>query len=102
MRSSGLDYIDEIGVPAFAVTAELTEDLVARAREYGFRPKVAPARRIVAIVMLPAADPAAGVRHLAAGGIIADARPERPSLSFSIMCRTTCSALERLATHTDH
>src|SRR4029077_11218450 len=73
----GLDYIDEIGVPAIRrVTAALTEDLVARAGEDGFRPKVAPrAEDRSAIVMLPAADPAAGVRHLAAGGIIADARP---------------------------
>src|SRR5438876_144017 len=39
----GLDYIDEIGVPAIRrVTAALTEDLVARAREQGLRPKVAP------------------------------------------------------------
>src|SRR6266704_1128611 len=39
----GLDYIDEIGVPAIRrVTAALTEDLVARAGEYGFPPKVAP------------------------------------------------------------
>src|SRR5207253_9683 len=39
----GLDYIEEIGVPAIrGVTAALTEDLIARAREYGFRPKVAP------------------------------------------------------------
>src|SRR6267142_2128904 len=38
----GLDYIDEIGVPAIRrVTSALTEDLIARAREYGFRPKVA-------------------------------------------------------------
>src|SRR5438876_6207508 len=65
----GLDYIDEIGVPAIRrVTAALTEDLVARARERGFRPKVAPrAEDRSAIVMLPAPDPAAGVRHLAAG-----------------------------------
>src|SRR5437667_3201438 len=38
----GLDYIDEIGVPAIrAVTGALAEDLIARARERGFRPKVA-------------------------------------------------------------
>jgi selenocysteine lyase/cysteine desulfurase len=72
----GLDYIDEIGVPAIRrVTSALTEDLIARAREYGFQPKVAPrAEDRSAIVMLPAADPAAGVRHLAAG--------THPSLSF--------------------
>src|SRR2546430_2074000 len=81
----GLDYIDEIGVPAIRrVTAALTEDLVARAGEYGFRPKVAPrAEDRSAIVMLPAADPAAGVRHLAAGRVIADRPPgHRPVSPF--------------------
>src|SRR5881409_2267553 len=102
----GLDYIDEIGVPAIRrVTAALTEDLVARAGEYGFRPKVAPrAEDRSAIVMLPAADPAAGVRHLAAGGIIADARPGHVRLSpfFYNVQDDHVSALERLATHTRH
>src|SRR5438094_808527 len=79
----GLDYIDEIGVPAIRrVTSALTEDLVARAREYGFQPKVASrAEDRSGIVMLPAADPAAGGRHLAAGGIIPDARPAHVRLS---------------------
>src|SRR5437879_5107367 len=102
----GLDYIDEIGVPAIRrVTAALTEDLVARGGEYGFRPKVAPrAEDRSAIVMLPAADPAAGVRHLAAGGIIADARPGHVRLSpfFYNVQDDHVSALERLATHTRH
>src|SRR6267143_543837 len=41
----GLDYIDEIGVPAIRrVTSTLTEDLIARARERGFQPKVAAHR----------------------------------------------------------
>jgi len=102
----GLDYIDEIGVPAIRrVTATLTEDLVARAREQGLRPKVAPrAEDRSAIVMLPAADPAAGVRHLAASGIIADARPGHVRLSpfFYNVQDDHVSALERLATHTGH
>src|SRR6266850_1216468 len=102
----GLDYIDEIGVPAIRrVTSTLTEDLIARAREYGFQPKVAPrAEDRSAIVMLPAADPAAGVRHLAAGGIIADARPGHIRLSpfFYNVQGDHVSALERLATHTSH
>src|SRR5881275_2621091 len=102
----GLDYIDEIGVPAIRrVTAALTEDLVARAGEYGFRPKVAPrAEDRSAIVMLPAADPAAGVRYLAAGGIIADARPGHVRLSpfFYNVQDDHVSALERLARHTGH
>src|SRR5205807_1963866 len=73
----GLEYIEEIGVPGIrAVTTALTEDLVSRARSRGFRPKVAerPEQRS-AIVMLPAADPPAAVRHLAGAGVIADARP---------------------------
>src|SRR5213079_1445277 len=102
----GLDYIDEIGVPAIRrVTSALTEDLVARARDYGFRPKVASrAEDRSAIVMLPAADPAAGVRHLAAGGIIADARPGHVRLSpfFYNVQDDHVSALERLARHTSH
>ena len=102
----GLDYIDEIGVPAIRrVTSTLTEDLIARAREYGFRPKVASrAEDRSAIVLLPAADPAAGVRHLAAGGIIADARPGHVRLSpfFYNVQDDHVSALERLATYTSH
>jgi kynureninase len=79
----GLEYIEEIGIPAIrAVTAALTEDLIERARAAGFRPKVAasPAERS-AIVMIPMPDPAASVRHLAAGGIIADSRPGHVRLS---------------------
>ncbi len=102
----GLDYIDDIGVPAIReVTAALTEDLVARARERGFRPKVAAAAvDRSAIVMLPAADPAAAVRHLAAAGIIADARPGHVRLSpfFYNVQDDHVSALERLATHPGH
>src|SRR6267142_2015121 len=102
----GLDYIDEIGVPAIRrVTSALTEDLVARAREYGFRPKVASrSEDRSAIVMLPAADPAAGVRHLAAGGIIADARPGHVRLSpfFYNLQGDHVSALVRLAPYTSH
>src|SRR6266704_2974078 len=91
----GLDYIDEIGVPAIrAVTGALAEDLIARARERGFRPKVA-AR---------AADPAATVRHLAAAGVIADARPGHVRLSpfFYNVQDDHVTALERLATHPGH
>lgn len=102
----GLEYIEEIGVPAIRqVTAGLTEDLVARARAAGLKPKVAadPAARS-AIVMLPAADPPAAVRHLAQGGIIADARPGHVRLSpfFYNLQDDHVAALERLATHRDH
>src|SRR6266566_4476257 len=97
----GLEYIEEIGVPAIrAVTTALTEDLVARARDLGLRPKVAPrAEDRSAIVLLPAADPAAAVRWLDAVGIIADARPGHVRLSpfFYNLQEDHVSALERLA-----
>src|SRR5207237_1349736 len=102
----GLEYIEEIGVPAIRqVTAALTEDLIERARGHGFRPKVAPrAEHRSAIVMLPAADPAARVRHLAAAGIVADARPGHVRLSpfFYNVQDDHVSALEQLATHSGH
>jgi selenocysteine lyase/cysteine desulfurase len=98
----GLDYIEEIGVPAIRrVTADLAEDLIARAQERGLRPKVAPrAAERSAIVLLPAADPAGTVRHLAEAGIIADARPGHVRLSpfFYNVQDDHVSALERLAT----
>jgi selenocysteine lyase/cysteine desulfurase len=102
----GLEYIEEIGVPAIRqVTAGLTEDLVARAHAAGFRPKTAttPDARS-AIVMIPADDPAAAVRHLARGGITADARPGHVRLSpfFYNLQDDHVAALERLATHRDH
>lgn len=102
----GLEYIEEIGVPAIRrVTAELTEDLIARARERGFAPKVAadPARRS-AIVMVPVPDPAAAVRHLAAGGIIVDARPGHVRLSpyFYNTRDDHVRAAERLASQPAH
>ncbi|HEX4574423.1 MAG TPA: aminotransferase class V-fold PLP-dependent enzyme, partial [Gemmatimonadales bacterium] len=102
----GLDYIEEIGVPAIrAVTAALTEDLIAQARARGLRPKVAarPEDRS-AIVMLPAADPAAAVRHLAAAGIVADARPGHVRLSpfFYNVQDDHVTALERLVTPARH
>lgn len=102
----GLEYIEEIGVPAIRqVTAGLVEDLVARARSAGFRPKVAatPDTRS-AIVMLPYGDPAAAVRHLAEAGVVADARPGHVRLSpfFYNLQDDHVAALERLATHRDH
>src|SRR6266496_488050 len=102
----GLEYIEEIGVPAIRqVTAALTEDLIDRARAVGFAPNVAadPAARS-AIVMLPAPDPAAAVRHLADGGIIADARPGHVRFSpfFYNQQDDHVTALERLATYRGH
>src|SRR5437016_7786509 len=102
----GLDYIDEIGIPAIRrVTAALTEDLIARARDLGLRPKVASrAEDRSAIVMLPAPAPAAGVRQLAAAKIIADARPGHVRLSpfFYNVQDDHVSALERLGTPPGH
>lgn len=102
----GLEYVEEIGVPAIRrVTAGLTEDLVARAREAGFRPRVAAAAADrSAIVMLPAADPASSVRHLATRGIVADARPGHVRLSpfFYNVQDDHVAALEQLASQRDH
>ena len=102
----GLEYIEELGVPAIRqVTAALTEDLVARALAAGFSPNVAaePATRS-AIVMLPVPDPPAAVRHLADGGVVADARPGHVRLSpfFYNVQDDHVTALERLATHLAH
>jgi selenocysteine lyase/cysteine desulfurase len=102
----GLEYIEEIGVPAIRdVTAALTEDLIARARAAGLAPKVAAeAATRSAIVMLPMPDPAAAVRHLAAGGVIADARPGHVRLSpfFYNVQDDHVTALELLTTHRGH
>lgn len=102
----GLEYIEEIGLPAICdATAALTEDLIATARAAGFKPKVAsePKQRS-AIVMIPMPDPAASVRHLAAGGVIADTRPGH--VRFSPFFYNTqddhVRATERLASQPAH
>jgi kynureninase len=102
----GLEYIEEIGVPAIrAVCSALTEDLVARARAEGFRPKVAgsPEARS-AIVMVPDADPPAAVQALAARGIVADARPGHVRLSpfFYNVQDDHVAALRTLAARRGH
>jgi selenocysteine lyase/cysteine desulfurase len=102
----GLEYIEEIGVPAIRdVTAALTEDLIATLRAAGFKPKVAAdARDRSAIVMVPMPDPAASVRHLAAGGIIADTRPGHVRFSpfFYNVQDDHVRATERLAAQPAH
>ena len=102
----GLEYIEEIGIPAIrAVTAALTEDLIERARTAGFRPKVAAnSAERSAIVMIPMPDPAASVRHLAAGGIIADSRPGHVRLSpfFYNVQDDNVRATERLTAQPAH
>jgi len=102
----GLEYIEEIGVPAIReTTAALTEHLIATVRAAGFKPKVAaePERRS-AIVMIPMPDPAASVRHLAAGGIIADSRPGHVRFSpfFYNVQEDHARATERLASQPAH
>src|SRR5213596_2658528 len=102
----GLEYIEEIGVPRIReVTAALTEDLIATVRAAGFTPKVAaePERRS-AIVMIPMPDPAAAVRHLAAGGVIADSRPGHVRFSpfFYNVQDDHVRATERLASQPAH
>lgn len=74
---AGLGLLEEIGWPAIQhATRALSEDLIARAREHGLRPKVAAsAADRSAIVMLPREDPQADVRRLAGSGFIVDARP---------------------------
>jgi kynureninase len=79
----GLGLLADVGRERiFQAVRDLTADLVALAMERGLRPKVAadPGARS-AIVMVPAADPAAQVRRLAEAGVIADARPGHVRLS---------------------
>ena len=102
----GLEYIEEIGVPTIRnVTAGLTEDLIATLRSAGFKPRVAAdPRERSAIVMVPMQDPAASVRHLAAGGIIADTRPGHVRFSpfFYNVQEDHARATERLASQPAH
>lgn len=73
----GQSIIDEVGVPAIrARNSELTEYLLARLEDAGFRVRggATPEARS-ALVMIHHADPAAAVSHLAAHDIIVDARP---------------------------
>ncbi len=102
----GLEYIEEIGVPRIReVTAALTEDLISTVRAAGFKPKVAtdPEHRS-AIVMIPVPDPAAAVRHLAAGGVIVDGRPGHVRFSpfFYNVQDDYVRATERLASQPAH
>jgi selenocysteine lyase/cysteine desulfurase len=73
----GQEIIDEIGVPAIRErNAQLTERLIARVRDAGFRVRCAPnAAERSAIVMIAHEDPGGAVGRLAAEGIIVDWRP---------------------------
>lgn len=102
----GLDYIDEIGVPAIrAATAALAEDLIDRARAAGLTPRVAarPEARS-AIVAIPVADPAGAVRALAADRVVVDARPGLVRLSpfFYNVPEDHARAIDRLAAPPAH
>ena len=73
----GLDVLERVGIEeARAITSELAEELIELARGAGLVPRAVadPARR-TGIVALASDDPASDVRRLAAGGVMADARP---------------------------
>lgn len=72
----GLELLAEAGWErVYAATYELKEDLIAKAREAGLQPKVAPdPSRRSAIVMIPSSDAAAAVKALAAANIVVDSR----------------------------
>ena len=74
---AGLDLLLEIGVDAIRERElELVGDLVGRAREAGLRLRMpATPNEHAGIVMIPTTDPAAVVRALKAGGVVADYRP---------------------------
>jgi kynureninase len=73
----GQEIIDEVGVAAVrARNSELTEHLLARLDDRGFRVRGARDPQLrSALVMIEHADPAAAVRRLADRDIIVDARP---------------------------
>lgn len=73
----GLSYIEEIGVAAIHERNQyLTEDLLVRALDAGFRPRIAPhPRDRTAIVMLEMDEPQLIVKALAAQRMIIDSRP---------------------------
>lgn len=102
----GLDYVEELTVSRIrAVTAELTEALVARARDAGLRPRVAGAAADrSAIVAIPVPDPPGAVRGLAADGIVADARPGHVRVSpfFYNLAEDHERAIEWLAARAAH
>ena len=98
----GLELLAEIGIPRIRdVVSTLTEDLVARAMEAGFRPRVAPTSQTrSAIVMLPDERPEAQVARLAERDIVADSRPGHVRLSpyFYNTVEDHAAALEILGT----
>ncbi len=72
----GQEIVDEVGLSGIvARNRALTEHLVACAGSAGFEVRVPPAERRTAIVMIPHADPAGAVRHLARHDVIVDHRP---------------------------
>jgi selenocysteine lyase/cysteine desulfurase len=74
---AGLSYIEEFGVPKIrARDSALTEDLIDRAREAGYKVRCAPTpQERTAIVMLEFDDPGPIVGELAKRNIIVDYRP---------------------------
>ncbi len=96
----GLSVLEEIGIESIRrESMALVEDLIEQARSRGLRPKVpADSRERSAIVMLPSDDPAATVKRLAEGHIVADARPGHVRVSpyFYNMPDDHLALLERL------
>lgn len=74
---AGISIVEEIGVQRIRERdIVLTEDLIARAREAGFTPRIAPVpEQRTPIVLLEFADPRPAVAALARQGIIVDSRP---------------------------
>jgi selenocysteine lyase/cysteine desulfurase len=73
----GLSIIEEIGTQRIRERSmALTEDLIERAREAGFTPRIAPTpEQRTAIVLLNMDDPRSAVHALAEQGIVTDYRP---------------------------
>jgi selenocysteine lyase/cysteine desulfurase len=98
----GLEIIEEIGVARIRdVVADLTEDLIDRAKAAGLSPRVAPdpATRS-AIVMIPQVDAPAAVQRLANAHVVADTRPGHVRLSpfFYNLQDDNVAAIEQLST----
>lgn len=72
----GQEIIDEVGIDAIvARNRHLTQHLIDRCQDAGFRLRLAEPDRRSAIVMIQHDDPPGAVHHLAEHGVIVDHRP---------------------------
>jgi kynureninase len=72
----GQEIVDEVGIEAIvARNRELTQRLVERAEDSGFRLRLAQPEHRTSIVMIHHDDPPRAVRHLEERGVIVDYRP---------------------------